>query len=91
MSSVSGGFESEEDLRNVNMNINGKLFPLNDIVTVKRDYIDPPQSLFKFNGKQAIGLAISMTPGGDILALGKQLKRLCKKLVQIYHLVSNIN
>ena len=77
---VSGGFESEEDLRNVNMNINGKLFPLNDIVTVKRDYIDPPQSLFKFNGKQAIGLAISMTPGGDILALSKHVEEAMQKI-----------
>ncbi len=77
---VSGGFQSEEDLRNVNMNINGKLFPLGDIVTVKRDYIDPPQSLFKFNGKPAIGLAVSMTTGGDILALGKNVKEAMQKI-----------
>jgi len=77
---VSGGFQSEEDLRNVNMNINGKLLPLNDIVTVKRDYIDPPQSLFKFDEKQAISLAISMTPGGDILALGKHVEEAMQKI-----------
>ncbi len=77
---VSGGFQSEEDLRNINMNINGKLFPLGDIVTVKRDYIDPPQSLFKFNGKPAIGLAVSMTTGGDILALGKNVKEAMQKI-----------
>ncbi|WP_316354108.1 efflux RND transporter permease subunit [Candidatus Trichorickettsia mobilis] len=71
---VSGGFQSEADLREVNININGKLFPLSDIVTIKRDYIDPPQTLFKFNGKAAIGLAISMTAGGDILALGENVK-----------------
>ena len=39
---VSGSFQSEADLRNMNININGKLFPLKDIATVKRDYIDPP-------------------------------------------------
>jgi len=77
---VSGGFQSEDDLRNVNININGKLFPLSDIVTIKRDYIDPPQSLFKFNGKQAVGLAISMNAGGDILALGEHVKESMQKI-----------
>jgi multidrug efflux pump subunit AcrB len=92
---VSGSFQSEADLRNMNININGKLFPLKDIATVKRDYIDPPQSLFKFNGKQAIGLAISMTPGGDILALGENVKKAMEKIsadlpIGIeYHLVAN--
>ncbi|MBN8512303.1 MAG: efflux RND transporter permease subunit [Rickettsiales bacterium] len=92
---VSGSFQSEADLRNINININGKLFPLTDIATIKRDYIDPPQSLFKFNGKQAIGLAISMTLGGDILALGKNIKEAMEKInadlpIGIeYHLVAN--
>ena len=92
---VSGSFQSEDDLRNINININGKLFPLSDIATIKRDYIDPPQSFFKFNGKQAIGLAVSMTPGGDILALGKNVKTAMEKIsadlpIGIeYHLVAN--
>lgn len=77
---VSGGFQSEADLRNVNININGNVFPLSDIVTIKRDYIDPPQSLFKFNGKQAVELAISMNTGGDILALGKHVKESMQKI-----------
>lgn len=92
---VSGSFQSEADLRNMNININGKLFLLKDIATVKRDYIDPPQSLFKFNGTEAIGLAISMTPGGDILALGENVKKAMEKIstdlpIGIdYHLVAN--
>ncbi len=77
---VSGGFQSELDLRNLNININGKLFPLTDIVTIKRDYIDPPQSLFKFNGKLATAIAISMNPGGDILLLGKNVTEAMQKI-----------
>ena len=40
--------------------------------TVRRGYADPPQPMFRVNGKPAIGLAIAMRDGGDILALGAQ-------------------
>src|SRR4029434_10837775 len=36
---------------------------------------DPPQPLFRVNGQPAIGLAIAMRDGGDILALGKNVQR----------------
>ena len=36
-----------------------------------RGYADPPQPMFRVNGKPAIGLAIAMRDGGDILALGR--------------------
>jgi multidrug efflux pump subunit AcrB len=92
---VSGGFKSEEDLRNITINIKGKLFPLADIATIKRDYIDPPQSIFKFNGQKAIGLAISMSLGGDVLALGANVEEAMKKITKELpvgiepHLVAN--
>ena len=40
-----------------------------------RGYCDPPQPLFRVNGKPAIGLAIAMREGGDILALGRNIER----------------
>ena len=36
---------------------------------------DPPQPMFRVNGEPAIGLAIAMRDGGDILALGQNIKR----------------
>jgi multidrug efflux pump subunit AcrB len=42
---------------------------------VRRAFSDPPQPLFRVNGEPAIGLAIAMRDGGDILALGKNIKR----------------
>ena len=44
---------------------------LRDLAEVRRAYADPPQPLFRVNGEPALGLAISMREGGDILALGK--------------------
>lgn len=71
---VSGAFESEKDLLDINFVSNGRLIRLRDIAQVRRGFADPPQPMFRVNGKQAIGLAISMKEGGDILALGREIR-----------------
>ena len=71
---VSGAFDSEESLKSINLRSGDRYYRLSDIATVRRGYIDPPQPLYRFNGEPAVGLAISMTAGGDMLALGEQLE-----------------
>jgi multidrug efflux pump subunit AcrB len=72
---VSGAFNSEQDIANTNFVVNGRMLRLSDIATVRRDFADPPQPMFRVNGEPAIGLAIAMRDGGDILALGKNIKQ----------------
>ncbi|HEX9905989.1 MAG TPA: efflux RND transporter permease subunit [Propylenella sp.] len=72
---VGGAFRSEDDLRKVNFVANGRLFRLSDLATVRRAYGDPPQPMFRYNGEPAIGLAIAMAAGGDILRLGENISR----------------
>jgi len=72
---VSGAFESERDLLNINIATNGRLLRLSDIAEVRRIFVDPPQPIFRINGKPGIGLAIAMREGGDILALGQNIRR----------------
>ena len=72
---ISGAFRSEQDLLDVNFAVGGRMLRLSDIAQVRRAYADPPQPLFRVNGKPAIGLAISMREGGDILALGDNIRR----------------
>ncbi|WP_026608145.1 efflux RND transporter permease subunit [Methylocapsa acidiphila] len=72
---VSGAFRSEADILAVNFLSNGRLIRLRDIAEVRRAYSDPPQPMFRVNGKPAIGLAIAMRNGGDILTLGRNVKR----------------
>jgi multidrug efflux pump subunit AcrB len=72
---VSGAFESELDILAVNIASNGRLIRLGDIAEVRRAYVDPPQPMFRVNGKPAIGLAIAMRDGGDILTLGRNIQR----------------
>jgi multidrug efflux pump len=71
---VTGAFESEDDLRNVNFVANGRLIRLRDIAQIRRGFVDPPQPIFRVNGSPAIGLAVSMREGGDILALGRNIE-----------------
>jgi multidrug efflux pump subunit AcrB len=70
---VTGRFESEKDLLRMNFVFGGKMLRLSDIATITRGYADPPQPIFRVNGKDAIGVALSMRTGGDILALEKNL------------------
>jgi multidrug efflux pump subunit AcrB len=72
---VSGAFESEDDIKGVNLAVGDRLIPLSDLAEIQRGFSDPPLPLFHINGKPGIGLAIAMREGGDILALGANLKR----------------
>jgi multidrug efflux pump len=71
---VSGAFESELDILAINIASNGRLLRLGDIADVRRIFVDPPQPMFRVDGKPAIGLAIAMREGGDILALGRNIQ-----------------
>jgi multidrug efflux pump subunit AcrB len=76
---VSGQFNSEEDLRAVNLRVNDRFFRLSDVATITRGYVDPPKSLFRVNGENAIGLAIGMKPNGNLLEFGQALEELMQK------------
>jgi multidrug efflux pump subunit AcrB len=72
---LTGAFKSENDLLDVNFVSNGRLVRLRDIANIRRSLSDPPQPMFRANGKPAIGLAIAMRDGGDILALGENVRK----------------
>jgi multidrug efflux pump subunit AcrB len=70
---VSGAFESEQDVRDVSFALGRRMLRLGDIAEVTRGFADPPQPMFRVNGEPAIGLAIAMSAGGDVLALGRNV------------------
>ncbi|MDC7744711.1 efflux RND transporter permease subunit [Rhizobium binxianense] len=78
---VSGQFTSEESLRSINLRINDRFFPLSDVATIKRGYVDPPSSLFRYDGQPAIGLAIGMKQGANLLEFGEALDARMKQVV----------
>ena len=79
---VGGRFISENTLRGINLKVNDRFFPLTDVASITRGYVDPPTSLFRFNGKPAIGLAIGMKTGGNLLAFGQALEKTMSGIVQ---------
>lgn len=70
---VSGDLRDENDIRNLNIPTASGFVRLGDIASVVRGTVDPPQPMFRVKGKPAIGLAISMESGGDILELGRNI------------------
>src|SRR5262249_22273328 len=72
---VSGAFRSEQDVANVDFAVGGRMMRLSCISQVRRGFADPPEPLLRVNGQPAIGLAMAMREGGDILALGKNIKQ----------------
>ena len=71
---VGGAFISEESLKAINLRVNDRFFRLSDVADIHRGYPDPPQPLFRYNGQPAIGLAIAMRAGGNLLHFGEDLK-----------------
>ncbi len=48
---------------------------LSDIAEIKRAYADPATTMVRYQGKQVIAIGVSMAKGGDIIAMGKALKK----------------
>ena len=78
---VSGQYSSEASLDNINLRVNDRFFRLSDIATISRGYEDPPSSLFRYKGEEAIGLAIGMRSGGNIVDFGEALKTEMARIV----------
>jgi multidrug efflux pump len=77
---VSGALKTVDDVRNLPIQYAGRTFRIGDVAEVYRGYEDPPAPRLRFNGEPAIGIAVSMEQGGDIIRLGKQLDAEFEKL-----------
>jgi len=67
------GVDGVAMLRALPVVAHGRTLALGDIATISRGTVDPPQSTMRANGKPALGLAISMAAGGNILDLGQRV------------------
>ncbi|HQW59803.1 MAG TPA: efflux RND transporter permease subunit, partial [Thermomonas sp.] len=79
---VSGRFDSVQAIRDFPIRAGDRTFRLGEIATVTRGFSDPPAPRMRFMGEDAIGLAVSMRAGGDILRLGKSLETEFARLQQ---------
>ena len=88
---ASGVFENIEDIRALPIAANGNVFRLGDIATVERRTATPPEPMMFYNGAPAIGIAVSMEDGGNILALGSNLAALTDEIRQDLPLGMELN
>ena len=72
----TGELSSVEAVKNVLIYANGRSFRVGDVAQVTRGFVSPPTFKMRFDGKEALGLAISMKKGGDVIRLGEALSGL---------------
>ena len=76
---VEGLLDTVESLKELPIHVGERSFHLGDVASVTQMYADPETSLMYFNGKPAVGIAVSMAVGGNNLVLGKNLEKEIEK------------
>lgn len=61
---------------------NAELVLLRDVAAITRSYLDPPLEMMRFNGRPAIGLAISTVPNGNVLVMGDAVQKRLDELIK---------
>ncbi len=70
----SGDLRSLDELRNLIIETSdGALVYLQDLASIRRTYVDPPESPSYYNNEPAIVLGISMVPASNVVELGRQV------------------
>ena len=70
---VTGQFDTVEEIEEMRLAVGDRVIRLGDIARVWRGQVEPPVYTMRFDGRQAIGIAVSMTASGDVLRLGDNL------------------
>ena len=78
----TGNFLSVKDLGEllIKSDAQTSLIYLKDVVTIRRGYQEPPQWIMQFNGKPAVGIGISTVADGNVVDMGKAVKKRIKEL-----------
>ena len=77
---VSGQFDNVKAVQALRLTVGGRIIRLGDIASVTRGYQDPPTMVMRYQGKDAIGIAVSMVDDGDVLQLGRNLDTRMREL-----------
>jgi multidrug efflux pump len=71
---VSGRFQTVDEIRSFPIQVGDRTLRISDLADVHRGFNDPPAPRMRFMNEDAIGLAVAMKDGGDILILGRALE-----------------
>ncbi|MFN6951934.1 MAG: efflux RND transporter permease subunit, partial [Albidovulum sp.] len=70
---IGGKFSGTESLAAINLRVGDRFFRLADVADIRRAYEDPPATLFRFRGDEAVGLAVGMRAGANVIEFGRAL------------------
>ncbi len=70
----TGQYVDVDAIANTLLRVNGRTIRLGDIAQVSRGYVDPPSDVIRFEGKNVLGIGVTMAPSGDVIELGKALR-----------------
>ena len=77
---INGVFDRVDAVKNMPIRINNQTIRLGDIADVTMTYKDPSSPQFYYEGKPAIGIAISMDAGANNIEFGKAIDTKLKEL-----------
>jgi multidrug efflux pump len=77
---VTGAFDSVAAIEAATVRVNGQTLRVGDVATVRRGYADPPTSKMRHQGREVVGVALTMRPGGDVPRLGRDIDARVAKL-----------
>lgn len=80
----TGEFKTEQDFGDLLISggtaKSSSLVYLRDVADIRRGYQEPPATLLRFDGKPAIGLAVSAVLGGNVMVMSDALDQRIKEL-----------
>ena len=77
---INGVFDSVDAVKNMPIRINNQTIRLGDIADITMTYKDPSSPQFYYEGKPAIGIAISMDAGANNIEFGNAIDTKLKEL-----------
>ncbi|WP_202108600.1 efflux RND transporter permease subunit [Succinivibrio dextrinosolvens] len=76
---LNNNFKSEKELSLLPINKNGRVIRLSDILNIRNTYVETGEKSFFYNGEPAIGIAVSMVSGENIIDFGDELNKVVKE------------
>ena len=58
----------------------GRLIRLNEVATVRRDYVNPQTFMMSFNGRPSLGIGIATISGGNVVTMGEAVSKRLEEL-----------
>lgn len=73
---ITGDYNAVQDIGEqlINSGSGTSLIRIKDVANIERGFIDPATNLLRYNGKDAVGLGISVVSGGNVVTMGTSVK-----------------